>query len=704
MVSGPTPPPAEPPPPPPPPATPPAQYTPAGGPSYLWFWLAAAFVVIAATVAIILVTRPPDRVATGVTVGTSATTTTQGDPGTTPPTVPPTSPTTTTTTTVPPSNGDLSAAGTWTVIIYGLGDNNLEDALLGDLEEMRDVTGQAPNLTFLALVDRAEGYDDSRLVGIGRWTSTKLIEVSDSSFVEIADWGERNLGDAETLSDLLVAAAATAPADHYALVFWDHGSMTGIGPDESHSDVLEGWEIAVGLESGLASAGITLDFIGFDACLMASLEVVSVVYPYATYMIASEELEPNDGWAYDGFGYLGTADPTVEGLGESLLQAYFNASAADDPSITLSMLDLRYYEAFSAALASFTDTALDTIDTSAAAIGRRRDKAEKFGSDPDPNKDWFMVDLGQVLNRLARTDVPVAGDAQLAADLLDQMVVASVAGEASKGAQGLSVHFPPAPDLHYPAWYEAFGDPMWAEFLEGYFAAGRAIPLERRAAVVDLSPDTTFGFDDYGLEISAEIQPGALETVVSAVLWSGIPDSDGTVIFYSSDQGLVEGRLAVGFYDLTQLWLSDGVDEAIAFQQLSINEDLTVVTMTVPLSYRAPIDSSVGEYADAIDVTLRVTYNLTTEEFTEEVFASSFGTVGAFNPEPDGLFFPIVPVQAPGGAIEWITTSDIGLWSDLPSLTYEFVDLLSGTPLYAELIVADYGGNTATVYVTTEVP
>ena len=78
----------------------------------------------------------------------------------------------------------------------------------------------------------------------------------------------------------MTAAVDVAPADHYAIILWDHGSMTGIGADESHSDVLEGWEIAVGLETGLASTGITLDFIGFDACLMASLEVASVVAPY----------------------------------------------------------------------------------------------------------------------------------------------------------------------------------------------------------------------------------------------------------------------------------------------------------------------------------------------------------------------------------------------------------------------------------------
>ncbi|MCR5235609.1 MAG: hypothetical protein K6E34_00220 [Lachnospiraceae bacterium] len=34
------------------------------------------------------------------------------------------------------------------------------------------------------------------------------------------------------------------------------------------------------------------DFIGFDACLMATVETAYMLSPYADYMIASEEFEP----------------------------------------------------------------------------------------------------------------------------------------------------------------------------------------------------------------------------------------------------------------------------------------------------------------------------------------------------------------------------------------------------------------------------
>jgi hypothetical protein len=579
--------------------------------------------------------------------------------------------------------------------------------MLGDMREMRTVTKENPDLTFMVLADRADAYTSEALGRLGDWTTAKLVDVSGGSFTEVEDWGERNLGDPAALIEFLDASVAHAPADHYALVFWDHGALSGIGSDESHSDVLELPEIASGLDAGLASSGIgILDMVGFDACLMASLEVASAVHPYAAYMIASEDLIPNEGWAYAGFEYLATAaDPTVEGLGRSVLLSYTDTSAASSPSVTLSLLDLRRYSPFVEALGDLSDVALDSLDTTAVVFGRRRDRAMKFGANPNPEYDWFMVDLGQLLAKVARSETVVSDDASRVLQLMREMVVDNRTGEATAGATGLSVHFPPAPEWFYPSWYDTMGAPVWESFLNGYFDAGRAIPVSRQPAFNPSGDDTTFLFDDFGIEVTSDFGDSAVDTVVSAVLWSGVEEPDGSVTFYSSDQGLFDGSTAVGFYDLTRLVLDDGEDSAIAFQQITFSEDLTLVTITVPLSYRAPIDASQGQFADPIDVTLRVGYDLTTDEFTEDLFSTDIaGTVGAFTAEPDGLLFPKLPHRLLGGEIEWIPTTDVGLWADLPNLGYDFVELPSGTQLLSELRVSDFGGHTAAAVVSTVLP
>ena len=612
----------------------------------------------------------------------------------------------TTTTTVVPI-GDLSAAGTWTVMVYAVGDNNLEGALLADMGEMRTATGDTPNLRFVVLADRSDEYSSDTLGRLGDWTTAKLVDISGGKFTEVDDWEERNLGKPAVLVDFLEAAASYAPADHYALVFWDHGSGVGIGPDGSHDDVLEVPEIASALERGLPSSGIgTLDVIGFDACLMASLEMASALHPYASYMIASEEVEPWEGWAWGGFEYLANAeDPTVEMLGQALLSAYIEASEPTQSSVTMSLLDLRRFPSFYDALGDLTDVALDNLDTTAVAFGRRRDNVTKFGADPDPNRDFFMVDLGQLLRRMARSDTPVAEDAGRAADLLGEMVIANATGEASKGARGLSVYYPPAPEWFYSTWYDGVGSQVWNSFLNGYFNAGRAIPPSQRPSFDPSVANVDFAFDDFGITVAADFGEAAVGTAVSAVLWSGVESPDGSVTFYDATQGFEgEDSIWAGVYDLSRLRLSDGEDSAFAFEQITFNEDVTFFTLTVPLWYRAPIDSSAGLYADPIEVTLVGTFDMDTGEGTKGLFSVDGGTIGPFAPDPRGLLFPKVARRALGGEIEWVSSSDEGLWADLSTLLVEFVDLPSGTCLRLELTVADFGGNTATATVSTLVP
>ena len=50
----------------------------------------------------------------------------------------------------------------------------------------------------------------------------------------VADWGERNLGSAQTLRDFVTWSKANYPADHYALYFWGHG--LGWHPDWTMED------------------------------------------------------------------------------------------------------------------------------------------------------------------------------------------------------------------------------------------------------------------------------------------------------------------------------------------------------------------------------------------------------------------------------------------------------------------------------------
>ncbi|MBR6300497.1 MAG: peptidase C11, partial [Clostridia bacterium] len=101
-----------------------------------------------------------------------------------------------------------------------------------------------------------------------------------------------------TLTSFIQYCAKNFKANRYALILWDHGSgsVAGYGYDERNKN--SGSMSLAGLDNAFRNGGVKFDFIGFDACLMATLENALMTSKYADYLIASEETEPGIGWYY----------------------------------------------------------------------------------------------------------------------------------------------------------------------------------------------------------------------------------------------------------------------------------------------------------------------------------------------------------------------------------------------------------------------
>ena len=157
------------------------------------------------------------------------------------------------------------------------------------------------------------------------------------------DLGKRSMVKPETLTDFIKYSEKHFPADRYMLIFWDHGggSVTGYGYDEHFKgDNMTLDEIG----KALSDAGRTFDIIGFDACLMATLETAFVLEPFADYMIASEELEPGIGWYYTGWLDALSENTSIASidLGKKLIDDYVQEVKNKTPKsqATLSLIDL----------------------------------------------------------------------------------------------------------------------------------------------------------------------------------------------------------------------------------------------------------------------------------------------------------------------------------------------------------------------------
>lgn len=174
-------------------------------------------------------------------------------------------------------------------------------------------------------------------------TNQRFKATSDGFKLIERELGKKSMVDPNTLSDFIRYCKSNYPADRYSLIFWDHGggSLSGFGYDQHFpNDGMKLDEIAVALKNG----GCSFDFVGFDACLMATLETAMVLEPYADYMIASEEVEPGIGWYYTGWITelsKNTSTPTIE-LGKKLIDDYIKEVKAKTPrsQATLSLIDL----------------------------------------------------------------------------------------------------------------------------------------------------------------------------------------------------------------------------------------------------------------------------------------------------------------------------------------------------------------------------
>lgn len=115
-----------------------------------------------------------------------------------------------------------------------------------------------------------------------------------------------NMGKSSTLQNFLEYGLTTYPAQKTALILWNHGGgLQGVCFDEKHySDGLTADEVCDAVDGALKNTGHEgekLEWIGYDACLMAVQDIAEKNSHYFNYMVAAQETESGYGWDYARF-------------------------------------------------------------------------------------------------------------------------------------------------------------------------------------------------------------------------------------------------------------------------------------------------------------------------------------------------------------------------------------------------------------------
>lgn len=180
----------------------------------------------------------------------------------------------------------------WTLMVYIVGDNNLDAYVPLDIETELAPVGSNADVSVVALADRA---------ATAEWSQTLLFYVTQGMLATpenaVEDWGEANMGDPQTLIDFITWTQTNYPADHYALSLWNHGWSWRPGMsmyDETDQDTLDQHE----LQAVLSTVG-PMDVIMYDACQMATIENEATVRAYSQAIVHSQEWVNWDGIEYE---------------------------------------------------------------------------------------------------------------------------------------------------------------------------------------------------------------------------------------------------------------------------------------------------------------------------------------------------------------------------------------------------------------------
>jgi hypothetical protein len=271
-----------------------------------------------------------------------------------------------------------------TIMVYMCG-TDLESKYgmaTNDLNEMLHATLNDDNVNIIVETGGTKTWKNSVISG----STLQRYRVRAGGLERLDDnVGRLSMTDPKTLTDFIKYCTANYPANRNMLIFWDHGggSLSGYGYDQ----LVGGSSMTLDkINSALKASGAKFDFIGFDACLMATMETSLVTEQYADYLIGSEETEPGCGWYYTNWLTELSKDPSMPtvNIGKQIIDDFTNVCKKNNAgdSTTLSIVDLaEFHGTVPAAFSAFAGSVNDMLDGKQyEVVANARSDAREFGA------------------------------------------------------------------------------------------------------------------------------------------------------------------------------------------------------------------------------------------------------------------------------------------------------------------------------------
>lgn len=338
---------------------------------------------------------------------------------------------------------------TYTLLIYMNGSDLESDYSAGTSDILEMIEATIPDN--VAVILETGGTNDWHSDEYGLPTidasQVQRWRVTDSTITLLENVGIKSMVSTNTLSDFLDYGITNYPSDQYGLIMWNHGAgaVYGYGADEQFGYTSMSLnDIQTAFENSVLQSDKKLDFVGFDACLMSSVEVAHILEPYASYLVASEALEPGEGWDYTSLlNHINNyPDTSAENMGKAIVSGFFQHSKENgtQDTITLSAVDLSKIPSVIDAMDDFLEQLqIGLATTNRELILQARMQAESYGEGTTDFADSDMVDLIDYAKRLEYLYPSTVNNLIVA---VEESVTDFINSHYKPNATGLSIYIP----------------------------------------------------------------------------------------------------------------------------------------------------------------------------------------------------------------------------------------------------------------------
>lgn len=285
-------------------------------------------------------------------------------------------------------------------MIYMVG-SDLESKYYSASADINEIVNSNADFENINLLIYTGGTKNWHYEGISS-DENAIYKVTGDGLEKLISYSKKAIGNASTLTEFLDYAYDNYKAEKYSLILWDHGGgpIYGYGYDEYNiTNSLTLLELKTALKNSVFSANNKLEFIGFDACLMATTEIAYVVSDYADYMIASQEVEPGSGWDYVFLKNINKSSTTYD-IGKDIVDSYFEyySDKISGKGISLSLIKLNKIDLLEQKLDLLFESIDEDLVINFSEISRSRSNSKTFGKVSATSYD--LVDLYDLVDQL----------------------------------------------------------------------------------------------------------------------------------------------------------------------------------------------------------------------------------------------------------------------------------------------------------------